>query len=108
MSPNVSEPTVLFLVTRRFADRTELNKNMQTKYTAKAKVLSMNGEKSNIEIMTLYKGVIFSPGMNADFVMKAGIHNISAIMTMTRCCAKKLCLKKFNISYSFIKSRPIS
>lgn len=88
MSPNVSAPTVLFFVTKRFADKTELNKNMHVRYTANAKALIINGEKSKIEIMTLYKGVVLSPGINADFVMKAGIHKTSAIMTMTRCCAR--------------------
>ena len=88
MSPNVNAPTVLFFVTKRFADKTELNKNMDVRYTANAKALINNGEKSKIEIMTLYKGVVFSPGINADFVMKAGIHKTSAIMTMTRCCAR--------------------
>ena len=88
MSPNVNAPTVLFFVTKRFADNTELNKNMHVRYTANAKALINNGEKSKIEIMRLYKGVVFSPGINADFVMKAGIHKTSAIMTMTRCCAR--------------------
>jgi hypothetical protein len=61
---------------------------MQTRYTAKANALIINGEKSNIEIMTLYKGVVLSPGINADFVMKAGIHKTSAIIMMARCCAR--------------------
>ena len=84
----VNAPMVLFLVTRRFADSTELKKNIHIRYTANANALIKNGEKSNAEVMKLYKGVVPSPGMNADFVMKAGIHKTSAIMTMTRCCAR--------------------
>ena len=61
---------------------------MQTRYTANANALIKSGENANVETMTLYKGVVLSPGMKADFVMKAGIHKTSAIMMMAKCCAR--------------------
>ena len=62
-----------------------------------AKALSKNGEKSKRDTIILYKGVWNSLGMNADFVMKAGNHNTSAITTTAICCDMLLCLKKFSI-----------
>lgn len=54
----------------------------------KANKFSKNGEKSRMETIILYKGVWNSPGMNADFVMKAGNHNTSAIATTAICCER--------------------
>lgn len=51
-------------------------------------VLIINGEKSNNEIIILYKGVLSSPIKNADFVMKVGNHNIIAITITTTCCER--------------------
>ena len=81
-------PTVLYLLTNLFAERTELNKNNETTNTANEIRFIRNGEKSNIEINILYKGVMSSPIKNADFVMKVGNHNIIAITTMTICCER--------------------
>ena len=76
---------MLYFDTKRFAESTELKRNTENRYTANATVFSKNGEKSNIDIITLYKGVVCSPGMNADFVINAGIHRTSAINTITIC-----------------------
>lgn len=51
-------------------------------------MLSIIGEKSNAETIMLYNGVLYSLGMNADFVIKAGNHNTSAIATTTICCER--------------------
>ena len=51
-----------------------------------ANKLSTIGEKSNAVTIILYKGVLYSLGTNADFDMKAGSHNTSAIATTTICC----------------------
>ena len=51
-----------------------------------ANKLSTIGEKSNAVTIILYKGVCDSPGMNADFVIKAGNHKTSAITTTAICC----------------------
>ena len=51
-----------------------------------ANTFSKNGEKPRSDTIILYKGVWNSLGMNADFVMKAGNHNTSAITTTAICC----------------------
>lgn len=80
----------------------ELNRNTDNRNTIKANTLRRNGEKCNAVMIILYKGVDESPSRYADFVMKAGNHNPSAIATTDICCDKKLCLKKFNIRYYII------
>ena len=81
-------PTVLYLFTRRFAESTELKKNTHKRYMMNANMLIRKGEKSKRDTVILYKGVVFSPGTNADFVIKAGIHKANAIKTTTTCCAR--------------------
>ena len=51
-----------------------------------ANTFSKNGEKPKSDTIILYKGVCDSPGMNADFVIKAGNHKTSAITTTAICC----------------------
>ena len=86
MSTKTNAPMVLFFCTNRLAESTELKKNTPKRYTTNAMMLSNIGEKSNIDIIILYQGVVCSPGMNADFVMNAGIHNTRAIKTTATCC----------------------
>ena len=88
MSKNVREPTVLYLLTNLLAERTELKRNRLMTKIANTIVLIINGEKSNNEIIILYKGVLSSPIKNADFVMKVGNHNIIAITITTICCER--------------------
>ena len=88
MRRNVKEPTVLYLFTNLLAESTELNRNIATTKTANAIRFIRNGEKSNIETIILYKGVLSLPIKNADFVMKVGNHNTIAITMMTICCAR--------------------
>ena len=86
MSTKTNAPMVLFFCTNRLAESTELKKNTLKRNTANAKKLSISGEKSKIDTTMLYKGVMYSLGMNADFVMNAGIHNTRAIKTTATCC----------------------
>lgn len=88
MSKNVREPTVLYLLTNLLAERTELKRNRLMTKTTNTIVLIINGEKSNSEIIILYKGVLSSPIKNADLDMKVGNHKTIAITMMTICCVR--------------------